>query len=99
MFVAQNFIVSLVGILNIVLWLYMWLIIARALLSWVNPDPYNKVVQFIHRLTEPVLSPLRRILPFRGLGVDLSPLAVLVIIYLLQNFLLKSLVDFSYRWN
>jgi len=97
MFILQNLLVSLIGLLKIALWVYVWIIIARALLSWVNPDPYNRVVMFIYRLTEPVLAPARKILPIRGLGIDFSPLIVLALIYLLQNFLLKSIEDIIYR--
>ena len=72
--------------LNLVLTLYLWIIIARALLSWVNPDPRNPIVRFLHNATEPILYPVRRALPYMG-GVDLSPLVVIVAIYFLQIFL------------
>ena len=76
----------LVGGLNI----YMWLIIIRALLSWVNPDPYNPVVQFLHRTTEPALSLVRRMFPRLLLwttGLDLSPFIVIVFIWIIKYFL------------
>lgn len=73
---------TLVLILN----LYGYVIIARAVMSWVNPNPYNPVVQFVCRITDPVLEPIRRVLPDMG-GIDLSPMVVLVAIWVL-NYLL-----------
>ncbi len=78
-----NIILGLAKVLGVVLNLYMWIIIIRALISWVNPDPYNPIVQFLVRMTEPVLKPIRNLLPTWKIGIDLSPLiAVLVIIFL-----------------
>ncbi|HUH67132.1 MAG TPA: YggT family protein, partial [Syntrophales bacterium] len=65
MFVLGNFIIAVAKIIGIILDIYMWIIIARAIISWVNPDPYNKIVQFLYRATEPVLAPVRRLIPLR----------------------------------
>lgn len=97
MFIAGNFLGALAGILNMVLWVYMWIIIARALVSWVNPDPWNPIVQFLHRATEPVLAPIRRRLPTWRLGIDFSPLVAILIIYFAQAFLVSSLRDLAWR--
>jgi YggT family protein len=78
-----------------VLWAYFWIIIARALLSWVNPDPFNPIVRFLHRVTEPVLRPIRHRLPMMGMGLDLSPMIVILAIYFLQAFLVESLRDLA----
>jgi YggT family protein len=86
---------ALAKILEIGLDIYLWIIIARALVSWVNPDPYNRVVVFLYRSTEPVLAPIRRWMPFRNLGIDLSPVIVLALIIFLQRFLLKSLMELT----
>jgi YggT family protein len=96
MFVVSNFFVAVAGVLNLVLTLYLWIIIARALLSWVNPDPRNPIVRFLHNATEPVLHPVRRALPNMG-GLDLSPLVVIAAIYFLQIFLVGSLRDLAIR--
>jgi len=96
MFVLSNFFVAVAGVLNLVLTLYLWIIIGRALLSWVNPDPRNPIVRFLHNATEPILYPVRRILPYMG-GVDLSPLVVIAGIYFLQIFLVGSLRDLAIR--
>ena len=75
--------------------IYFWLIIARALLSWVNPDPYNPIVRFLYNVTEPVLGYLRRRLPLVFGGLDLSPLVVLAAIIFLQRFLVQTLLDWA----
>lgn len=94
MFVFGNLISTLATILNYVLWLYMWIIIIRALISWVNPDPYNPIVQFLYTITEPVLAPIRYRLPL-AIGFDISPIVVLLVIIFLQNFLVASLYDIA----
>jgi YggT family protein len=96
MFILANFLVAVAGVLSLVLTLYFWILIARALLSWVNPDPRNPIVRFLHNATEPVLYPVRRVLPYMG-GVDLSPLVVIAAIYFLQIFLVGSLNDLAAR--
>lgn len=92
MFVMENLLFATAKVLDIVLTLYMWVIIFRAVISWVNPDPYNPLVRFLYRATEPVLSPVRRLLPFGRMGVDLSPVIVLLAIYFLQLFLVGTLM-------
>ena len=95
MFVLGNFIIALARIIEIVLTLYMWIIIFRAVISWVNPDPYNKIVILLYRATEPVLRPVRRILPLRSVGIDISPLIVILVIVFLQYFLVESLISLA----
>jgi YggT family protein len=96
MFVLENFIVALAKIVDIGLTIYIWLIIGRALVSWVNPDPYNPIVTFLYRTTEPVLAPIRRMMPMRGMGLDLSPIVVILVIYFLQMFLVKTIIQMAY---
>jgi len=97
MFLLANLIEALARILDVVLNLYTWIIIIRALLSWVNPDPYNPIVRFLYRATEPVLSPVRRWLPFRNVGIDLSPVVVILAIMFLQYFLVPSLTQLAFK--
>lgn len=98
MFVAGNALQALAVILDYVLWLYMWVIIARALISWVNPDPWNPIVQFLQRVTEPVLYPIRRRAGF-AMGVDLSPIIALLVIIFLQVAVVQSLKDLAIRMH
>jgi len=97
MFIAGNVLDGLARVLDLVLTLYLWIVIIRALLSWVNPDPWNPIVQFLHRATEPVLAPIRRWLPSWRWGIDFSPLIVILAIYFVQHALVRSLTDLAWR--
>jgi YggT family protein len=97
MFIVSNFLVALAKILDIGLSLYMWIIIGRAVISWVNPDPYNPIVRFLNSATEPVLYPIRRRLPIHLGGIDFSPVLVIIAIIFLQTFLVQSLVQLAAR--
>jgi len=90
-FLFANFLSAFAKVLGMALELYMWIIIARALISWVNPDPYNPVVRFLNSITEPVLYRVRKAVPMHGIGLDLSPIIVILAIYFLQIFLVQSL--------
>jgi len=94
-FLLRHFFIALANLVNLALWAYMWLIIVRALLSWVNPDPGNPIVRFLYRVTEPVLRPIRDRLPTWQMGLDLSPLIVILIIYFLQQFLVPVLYEIA----
>ena len=95
MFVFSNFLIAAAKVLSLVLSIYMWIIIARAVLSWVNPDPYNPIVRFIHNLTEPVLYQIRRRLPVVFGGIDLEPVVVLIAIVFLEHFVVASLFELA----
>lgn len=99
MFVFSNFIIALAKIIDIALSLYMWVIIFRAVISWVNPDPYNKIVIFLYRITEPVLRPVRRLLPraLNNTGIDFSPIIVILVIIFLQYFLVETIIGLARR--
>ena len=92
MFVLSNLLMAIAGALGLILRLYMWIVIARALISWVNPDPRNPIVRFLYNATEPLLYRVRRVVPYMG-GIDFSPLVVIVGIYFLESFLVASLVE------
>jgi YggT family protein len=97
MFILSNFIVALAKIIDMVLTIYMWIIIFRAVISWVNPDPYNQIVIFLYRVTEPVLGPIRRILPMRNIGIDFSPIIVILVIFFLKYFLVETMIQLAAR--
>ena len=97
MFVLSNFIRALASVIDVVLSIFYWLIIIRALISWVNPDPYNVVVQFLYRTTEPILYPIRRMLP--PMGIDVSPIIAFLVIIFLKGFVVATLIDMSYQFN
>ena len=98
MFVLSNFLVAIARILDIGLSLYMWIVIARAVISWVNPDPYNPIVRFLHSATEPVLFRIRRRIPINLGGIDFSPILVILVIIFLQAFLVQSLIQLASRF-
>ena len=90
------FVAAIARLVDLALTAYMWIIIIRAVLSWVNPDPFNPIVRFLYQVTEPVLRPIRRRLPTFQLGLDLSPMVVLLAIYFLQSFLVRVLYRIAY---
>ena len=98
MFVLSNFLVAAARILDIGLTILYWLILIRALISWVNPDPHNPIVQFLYKTTEPILYPIRKILPLGlRLGIDISPIIAFLAIMFLKSFLVRTLIDLALR--
>lgn len=97
MFVLNNFMIAMAKVIDMVLTLYMWVIIFRAVISWVNPDPYNQIVIILYRITEPVLGPIRRMLPMRNIGIDISPIIVILIIVFLKYFIVETMIQLAGR--
>ena len=92
MFVIGNFITALANLIKFVLDAYMFIIIGRVIVSWVNADRYNPVVRFLYDITEPLLSRIRRVVPLVGGGLDFSPMILVLAIFFLQNFLVPTLL-------
>ena len=101
MFVAGNFLTALASVLHLLLQTYIWVVIVRALISWVNPDPWNPIVQTLNRLTDPLLEPIRRwmfrMMGYGGIGIDISPLLLIMAIYFVDFFLVGTLSDIGMR--
>ena len=95
MFVISNLLIAVAEVLRWVLNIFMWIVIARAILSWVNPDPYNPIVRFIHNITEPVLYQIRKRVPLNFGGIDFSPVIVLLAVIFLQRFVVASLYELA----
>ncbi len=91
MFIIGNILLGVADVLDWVLVAYMLIIGIRALISWVNPDPYNPIVQILHKLSEPVLRPLRRLVPTYKMGIDVSPIIAFLIIIFLRQALAANL--------
>jgi len=91
----SNLLAAVAEVLRWVLNIFMWIVIARAILSWVSPDPYNPIVRFIHNVTEPVLYPIRRRIPLSFGGIDFSPVIVLLAVIFLQRFVVNSLYELA----
>ena len=95
MFVFSNLLTAIAKILDVVLVIFMWIVIARAILSWVSPDPYNPIVRFIHNITEPVLFQIRKRIPLNFGGIDFSPILVLLAVIFLRRFVVQSLYELA----
>lgn len=95
MFILSNFFVAAAKVADILLSIIYWLILIRALISWVNPDPFNPVVQFLQRTTEPILQPIRRLLP--PTAIDISPIVAFLAVIFLKSFLVSTLFDVGMR--
>ena len=95
MFIFGNLMIALARMLDIILSIMFWLIFIRALLSWVSPDPFNPIVQFLYRATEPILEPIRRLLPM--MAVDVSPIIAFLVLMFLKSFLVTTLFDMGLR--
>ena len=98
MFVLANFLSAIASIIDFLLTALYWLILVRALLSWVNPDPFNPIVRFLNKVTEPILAPIRKVLPpaFR-FGIDISPIIAFLGIMFLRSFLVRTILDIAAR--
>ena len=98
MILLGNFLVALAKILHLILTLYLWIVIIRAVLSWVNVPSLYPVILILYRLTEPVLRPFRRLIPPRRLaGIDISPIVVILIIVFVDSLIVGSLALYAQR--
>ena len=98
MFILANFLSGVAQVLSVLLTIYWWILLIRALISWVNPDPYNPIVVFLQKSTEPVLEPIRRLVPPERMGgIDLSPLIAMLAIIFIRIFLVQSLLEIAVR--
>lgn len=86
---------SLYQVVNLAFQVYIFIVVARALISWVGPDPYNPIVRFLYRATDPVLDRLRRFLPLEFGGIDLTPVALLLALYVVKDLLLNLIAQFA----
>lgn len=91
MFILGNFFIALAKVLDILIPIAYWLIIVRAVLSWFGPDPYNTLVQLLYKITEPILAPFRRLIPFYNIGIDISPILAILALVFLRYFLVMTL--------
>lgn len=97
MFILGNLLLSIARLLDIVITLLYWIIIIRALISWVNPDPFNPIVQFLQRTTDPILTPIRRVFRMQFWAVDISPIIAVLVLLFIQSFIVRTLTDMALR--
>jgi len=88
-FDSGNFVSGVIDIITSLLNVYMWVVIIRVLISWINPDPYNPIVQFLRSVTDPAIEGLRRALPsfLWSTGLDFTPLVLILLLQVLMRFL------------
>jgi len=96
MLIIANFLAALAQVLDYILWAYVWILLGRVVISWVNADPANPIVRFLYAATEPVLERVRRLLPLQAGGFDLSPIIVWIAVIFLQRFIVRSLYDLAH---
>lgn len=99
MYVLAQFLKATATVLEMALNLYMWIVIIRALLSWVNPDPNNPIVRFLHQVTDPLMNKIRKWIPMTGIGIDFSPIIIIFGIFFLQIAVVQSLAQFAQQLN
>ena len=98
MFIVANFLVAFARVLDIGLNVFIWLIVIRAIVSWISVDPFNPIVQFLNKSTDPILFPIRRLLPFSlKWGIDISPVIAVLVLIFAQSFVVNTLVDVATR--
>jgi YggT family protein len=98
MFIVANFLVAIARVLDIAINVFIWLIVIRAIVSWVSADPFNPIVQFLNKTTDPILFPIRKLLPFSlKWGIDISPIIAVLILIFAQSFVVNSLIDIATR--
>ncbi len=82
--------------INMIFTIYIYIIVARAIISWVNPDPYNPIVRFLHNATDPLLNKIRRVVPLQFGGIDFSPILLLFGVFFLQRIVMLLLTRLAY---
>lgn len=97
MFILGNFLLAVANVMDFILMIYKWIIIIAAVVSWVNPDPYNPIVRLLYRVTEPVLRPIRRVIGTKLGPIDISPLIAVLIIIFIQQLIIKSIIELGYK--
>ncbi|PLX84175.1 MAG: YggT family protein [Desulfuromonas sp.] len=89
------FINAIYQVVDLVFTLYVFIVVARAVISWVNPDPYNPIVRFLHNATDPVLDRMRRVLPLQFGGMDFSPIVLLIGLSVLKQVILQFIATLA----
>ena len=97
MIIFANVLAGIATVLDMLLGMVIFLVIARAIISWVNPDPYNPLVRFLNSSTEPMLKPFRRYIPLIGGTIDITPIVLLLTLYFLKAALVTTLLDYSFK--
>jgi YggT family protein len=95
-FILANLVIGVGQALHYIINIYIFIVVARAIISWVNPDPYNPIVRFLYIATEPVLRYVRRLMPIVS-GIDFSPIIVMIALFFIDQVLVQSIIDYGIR--
>ena len=96
MVVLSTFLIAVAQMLHIIITAYTWIIIAAALITWVNPDPYNKIVQILYRLVAPAYALVRKTrIPTTFGGIDLAPLVILLVLQFIDLFFVRLIGEIA----
>jgi YggT family protein len=95
MFVIANLLFAVAKIIDFTVTLYIFAVIARVILSWMQYDPYSQIIRFIYNITEPVLIRIRQVIPTFG-GIDISPMILIFVLYILEGFVVSTLNDLAF---
>ncbi|WP_321530732.1 YggT family protein [uncultured Desulfuromonas sp.] len=96
--ILRELFLAIAGLVDLVFSIYVLILVGRALISWVNPDPYNPIVRFLHSATDPVLYRIQRLVPLQFGGIDFSPLVLLLALSFVQRILVVVLRSIAYSF-
>ncbi|EAT15260.1 YggT family protein [Desulfuromonas acetoxidans] len=96
--ILRELFLAIAGLVDLVFSIYVLILVGRALISWVNPDPYNPIVRFLHSATDPVLYRIQRLVPLQFGGIDFSPLVLLLALSFIQRILVVILRSIAYSF-
>lgn len=96
--ILRELFLAVAGLVDLAFSIYIMILVARALISWVNPDPYNNIVRFLHSATDPVLDRIQRYVPLQFGGIDFTPLALLLALTFVQRILTVILRSIAYSF-
>lgn len=88
----RDLILIFVQMFQLIMTVYIYIVVARAIISWVNPDPYNPIVRFLHNATDPVLNRIRRLIPLQFGGIDFTPILFLFGLFFIQRVVSQFLL-------
>jgi YggT family protein len=98
MVVLREMILAIAQVVDLAFSIYIFIVIARALVSWVSPDPYNPIVRFLHSATDPVLSRIQRLVPLQFGGIDFSPVVLLIALAFVERIVKALLIYLAYSF-
>lgn len=96
--ILRELFLAVAGMVDLVFSVYIFILVARALVSWVNPDPHNQIVRFLHSATDPVLYRIQRLVPLQFGGIDFSPMVLLLVLSFVQRIITAILRSIAYSF-